>query len=196
VLPEIASLDERMAEGGDWMAWHEEIAQLHQKATTQDEYLILLRAHSILGILADTVFDENTARRIKEAHRAEYLNFLNKEAIEGDLINPALLDRITAREVMEGRLAADDGFRQLAAAGGQVLGDAIPATAELPRKGNWVAAAFAGAAALLWALSVRPLGQSALWLVAVGIVVGWFFNHREIIRARQSAQLERASRGY
>ncbi len=196
MLPEIASLDERMAKGGDWMEWRDEIAQLHQRATTQKEYMILLRGHAILGILADKVFDEETARRIKDLHQAEYLSFLSKEATEGDLVNPALLDRITEREVMEGRLAADDEYRQFAAAGGQVLGDAIPTTSNLPRRGNWIALAFAGAAVALWALSVKPLGLSALWLIAVGIAVGWFLNNREISRVKQSVQLDRANRGY
>lgn len=197
MLPEIASLDERMAQGGDWMQWREEIASLHQRATTQEEYVTLLRAHSILGLLADQVYDEGTASEIKKIHHAEYLNFLNKEAIEGgDLINPAMLARITEREVEAGRLDPDDDFRQLAAAGGQVIGDSTYTTAKPARRGNWVLLAFAVLAVILWALSVRPLGLSALWLIAVGFVIGTIVNNREMTRIKHMAEIERARRGY
>ena len=197
MLPEIASLDERMAQGGDWMEWREEIADLHQRATTQEEYVTLLRAHSILGLLADQVYDDHTAREIKKVHHAEYLNFLNKEAIEGgDLINPAMLARITEREVEAGRLDPDDDFRKLAAAGGQVLGDSTYTTAKPARRGNWVTLAFAVVAVVLWALSIEPLGISALWLIAVGFAVGWFVNDREMTQVKHTAEVERARRGY
>src|SRR5699024_7176040 len=88
MLPEIASLDERMAQGGDWMKWREEIAELHQRATTQEEYVKLLNAHFILGHLIDEVYDQETADKIRPVHSGEYKLFLNKEAMEnGDLIN-------------------------------------------------------------------------------------------------------------
>lgn len=197
MLPEIASLDERMAQGGDWMEWREEIANLHQRATTQEEYLTLLRAHSILGLLADEVYDEHTAREIKKVHHAEYLNFLNKEAIEGgDLINPAMLARITEREVEAGRLAPDSDFRQFAAAGGQVIGDSTYTTANPARRGNWVLAAFVVLAVILWALSVRPFGFSALWLIVVGFIAGTVVNNREATQIKHKAEVERARRGY
>lgn len=197
MLPEIASLDERMAQGGDWMKWREEIADLHKRATTQEEYLTLLRAHSILGLLADDVYDEDNAREIKKIHHAEYLNFLSKEAIEGgDLINPAMLARITEREVEAGRLAPDDDFRQFAAAGGQVIGDSTYTTAKPARRGNWVLAAFAVMAVILWALSVHPFGFSALWLIAVGFIAGTIVNNREATQIKHKAEVERARRGY
>ena len=197
MLPEIASLDERMAKGGDWMEWREEIAELHQQAKTQEEYVTLLCAHSILGLLADQVMDQKTAREIKKIHHAEYLTFLNKEAIEGgDLINPAMLARITEREVEAGRLDTDDDFRQLAAAGGQVLGDSTYTTAKSARRGNRVTLAFAVIAVILWALSVHPFGFSALWLIAVGFVAGTIVNNREMTQIKHTAELERARRGY
>ena len=185
-----------MANGGDWMEWREEISHLHQRATEQDEYVTLLRAHSILGILADEVYDEGIAREVKKIHRAEYLNFLNKEAIDGDLINPAMLARITKREVEAGRLDQDDDFRQLAAAGGQVLGDSSYTTAKSGRLGNWLTLAFAVIAVMLWALSVHPFGFSALWLIAVGFLVGTIINSREMTAIKHKAELERARRGY
>src|SRR3546814_9327403 len=76
-----------------------------------------------------------------------------------------MLARITEREVEAGRMAPDDDFRQLAAAGGQVLGDSTYTTAKPARRGNWVTMAFAVVAVVLWALSIEPLGISALWLI-------------------------------
>src|SRR4051794_33151400 len=43
--PKIATLQERMANGGDWMAFHDEIVRLHNDARTQEEYITLLEAH-------------------------------------------------------------------------------------------------------------------------------------------------------
>ena len=196
MLPEIASLYERMSKGGDWMEWRQEIAELHQQATTQEEYVALLSAHSILGLLADQVYDHDTAREIKKIHNGEYQNFLNKEAIEGgNLINPAMLARIIEREVEAGRLDPDDDYRELAAAG-QILGDTAYTTAKPARRGIWVTLAFALIAVVLWALSVHPFGFSALWLIAVGFVAGTFVNNREMTQIKHMVELERARRGY
>ena len=179
------------------MAFREEISFLHERATTQEEYVTLLRAHSILGVLVDDVYDKQVASEIRKVHRAEYLVFLNKEALEdGETINPAMLARITEREVEAGRLAPDDDFRQLAAAGGRVLGDSANATAKRARSGDWVAVVFAIAAVVLWALSIHPLGISALWLIPAGLVVGWFANDREATQIKHRAEVARARRGY
>ena len=125
MLPEIASLHERMAQGGDWMNWREKIADLHQRATTQDEYVVLLRAHSILGRLIDEVYDEQAAEKIRPIHSGEYKLFLNKEAMgNGELINPAILDMITGLvtilrrsperlELAEGDRRDDEVFRRV-----------------------------------------------------------------------------------
>ena len=197
MLPEIASLDGRMAQGGDWMEWREEIVRLHQRATTQGEYVTLLRAHSILGHLLDEVYDQQTAEKLRPIHEGEYKLFLNKEAMgNGERINPAVLDLITAREVEAGRMHPDDEFRQLAAAGGQVLGDSSYLDAKPERHGKWVTSAFAVIAVVFWALSVHPFGFSAFWLVAIGLVVGYIVNNREMTRIKHRAEVERARQGY
>lgn len=197
MLPDIASLDERMAKGGDWFQFRDEIAALHDRATTQDEYVTLLNAYSNLGHLIEKVFDEERAEKIRAAHTAEYKLFLNKEALEnGERINPALLAIITAREVEAGRMDPNDNLRKLAEAGGQVLGDTSYLDAKPPRRGNWATLAIAMVAVILWAFSVRPLGFSALWLIAVGFVVGWFINDQEMKQINHRAEVERARRGY
>lgn len=186
-----------MAEGGDWMEWREEIAALHQRATTQEEYVKLLHAHFVLGHLIEQVYDEQTAAKIRPIHNGEYKLFLNREAMgDGERINPAVLDAITAREVEAGRMDHNDDFRELAAAGGKVLGDSSYLDAKPARRGNWITLGFAVLAVVLWALSIRPLGVSALWLVAVGFAVGWFVNDREMAQIKHNAKLQRARRGY
>ena len=159
--------------------------------------MTLLRAHSILGHLIDEVYDAETAQKLHPVHRGEYLIFLNKEAMEnGERINPAVLDFITAREVDAGRMEPDDDFRELAAAGGQVLGDSSYLDTKPKRQGNWVTLAFAVVAIVLWVLSVRLFGLSALWLIVVGFLAGTIVNNREMTQIKHRAQVERARRGY
>ena len=179
------------------MAFRTEIAELHKRATTQEEYVELLHAHSLLGHLIDEVYDADTAAKIHAAHQAEYRLFLNTEALEnGEQINPAMLAQITAREVDAGRLEPDDDLRRMATAGSQVLGDSSYLDGKPARRGNWATAAIAALALILWALSIRPLGVSALWLIAVGFIVGWFINDREMKAIKHRAELERSRRGY
>lgn len=195
--PRIATLAERMSAGGDWMEFREEIAELHALAATQGEFIELLQAHAILGLLADHAFDEETAAKIKNVHQAEYLNFLSHEAMEGgDLVNPAMLAHIVEREVEAGRLDPDDDYRQFALAGKQVLGDAAYINARPSRMGNWVALIFAIVAVALWALSIRPFEISALWLIVIGLIAGTIINSRESTQISHAAELARAKRGY
>ena len=197
MLPEIASLDGRMSRGGDWMKWRDEIANLYRRAQTQEEYVTLLRAHSILGSLAEQVYDQDTFRKIKDVHYGEYLSYLNKEASEnGDQINPAMLARISEREVAAGRLGPEDDFRQFASAGGRVLGDTAHTSIKSARPGDRVTLAFSVLALILWALSVHPFGISALWVIPLAFVAGAIANVREMKQIKQIARLERARRGY
>lgn len=197
MLPEIASLDERMAQGGDWMAFREEIADLHQKATTQDEYLTLLRAHSILGHLADEVYATDIAAEIKNVHRAEYMNFLNKEACEANgIINPAMLGKIVEREIHLGRLDENDDYAQFARAGGQVLGDSTYSSSNPSRNGTWFTLGVCVVAVVLWLASIKPFGFSPLWLIFFGFAAGWWINEREATKIKHETEIDRARRGY
>ena len=54
--PEIASLHERMKQGGDWRAFRDEIVALHAAATTEEEYVTLLEAHRALVATAAAGF--------------------------------------------------------------------------------------------------------------------------------------------
>lgn len=190
--PEIASLQERMAQGGDWRAFQQEIERLHKDARTQDEYVALLEAHRNLIAVAEHCFPADTAAEIQKIGESEYKLFLNIEAMEGDLINPTMLDRITAREVAAGRLAPDDEFRKLAEAGGSVLGDS--GDRHYDRKaGDRVGMAGLALGALAFFLISRTLG---VIVIIAGMGAGWFINEKRKKQALAGAQLDRLERGY
>lgn len=190
--PEIASLHERIAQGGDWRAYQQEIARLNKEARTQEEYVAILEAHRNLIAVAKHCFPPDTAAKIQLVGEGEYKLFLNVEAMEGDLINPAMLDKITAREVDAGRLAADDEFRKLAEAGGSVMGDS--ADMRYDRKlGDWIGIAGVVLGAVAFFGVNKALG---VIIFVAGMGAGWFINERRKRRALEGAQLDRIARGY
>lgn len=190
--PEIASLHDRMSQGGDWRTFQQEIGRLHKEARTQDEYVTLLDAHRILVAVAEDCFDPETCAEVRKIAASEYKTFLLAEAMEGDLVNPVLLDRITAREVESGRLAPDDDLRHLASAGGSTLGDA--ANMRYDRKlGDRIG--------LVGAVVGLALGFLASWVVGGVVIVaslglGWWINEGRRREALRHAQGERTARGY
>lgn len=99
--PEIASLHERMGQGGDWRAFREEIVALHAEASTEEEYVTLLEAHRNLVAVGEFAFDEETYNKIRPIAAAEYKMFLNIEAMEDGEINPVLLERIILRSCLK-----------------------------------------------------------------------------------------------
>lgn len=175
--PQIASLHDRMAKGGDWRSLRDEIAALHETATTEQEYVTLLEVHRNLVAVGQYAFDKETYAKLPPNTAAEYRMFLNREAMEDGLINPVLLERITRREVEAGRLAPDDELRKLAVAGASVLGDSKEVTAHRCRKGDWFFYGVVIAAGLSVGLAFVPL--SPLWLILPGLVAGWYLNERE-----------------
>ena len=180
--PDIASLKERMAKGGDWRAFRDEIAALHEKASTVDEYVALLEAHKNLVSVGKFAFDEETYAKLLPIAVAEYRMFLNKEAMDGGLINPTSLERITRREVEAGRLDPDDDFRKLSVAGAAVLGDSAALTTHHCRRGNWF---FYGVvAATILSAGLPLISMSPFWLLLVGLFGGWYINERERKRSQ------------
>jgi len=188
--PEIASLHERMGQGGDWKACRDEIATLHAEATTEEEYMTLLEAHEKLVAVGKFAYDEETYAKLLPIAAAEYRLFLNKEAMEDGLINPVLLERVTRREVEAGRLYPDDNFRELAVAGASVLGDSAELTAHKCKQGDWFFYGMAAAATLSAGLALIPL--SPLWLIPLGFLVGWFLNERERKRIKETIAARRS----
>lgn len=184
---EIASLHERMKHGGDWRAFRDEIASLHAAATTEEEYVILLEAHHNLIAVGKFAYDEETYAKLLPIAAAEYRMFLCKESMEDGVMKPVLLERVTRREVEAGRLAPDDDFRMLAAAGASVLADSAE-KGHRCKQGDYF---FYGTAiAAILAFGFAQISVSPLWLIALGLFVGWFFNERE--RKRIKREVRRA----
>lgn len=180
--PEIASLHERIAQGGDWRTFRDEIAALHVGATTEEEHVSLLEAHRKLVAVAKFAYDEETYANLFPITAAEYRMFLNKEAMQDGLINPVLLERVTRREVEAGRLDPDDELRKLAIAGASVLGDSAEITAHRCKHGDWFFYGMTTAAILSAGLALTS--WSPLWLIALGLLVGWHLNERERKRSQ------------
>jgi hypothetical protein len=172
--PEIASLHERIAQGGDWRTFRDEIAALHVGATTEEEHVSLLEAHRKLVAVAKFAYDEETYANLFPITAVEYRMFLNKEAMQDGLINPVLLERVTRREVEAGRLDPDDELRKLAIAGASVLGDSAEITAHRCKHGDWFFYGMTTAAILSAGLALTS--WSPLWLIALGLLVGWHLN--------------------
>jgi hypothetical protein len=181
--PEIASLHERMKQGGHWRAFRDEIASLHAAAKTEEEYVTLLEAHHNLIAVGKYAYDEETYAKLLPIAKAEYKAFLNKESMEDDEINPVILERVTRREVEAGRLAPDDPLRKLAIAGSAVLGDTAGSRAHHCYHGTYFFTGMAAAAVL--AFGFARIEVSPLWLIALGLLVGWFLNHREHKRIKR-----------
>jgi hypothetical protein len=192
VNAEIATLHERMAQGGNWREFQQEIARLHKEARTQEEYVTVLEAHRNLMAVAEHCFPADQCAEIRKIGEAEYKLFLNVEAMEGDMINPVMLDRITAREVAAGRMYAEEAFRKLAEAGGAVLGDS--ARHEYDRRlGNNIAIAGIVVGALAFFLISIGVG---IVIFAAGMMGGWVVNEQRKKKAIETVQLDRSARGY
>lgn len=175
--PEIASIHDRMAKGGDWSAFRDEIAALHAEAITEEEHVTLLDAHRNLVSVAKFAFDEETYKKLLPIAESEYRTFLSSEATEDGSINPLLMERITRREVEAGRLHPEDSLRKLAVAGATVLGDTVALDAHRCKQGDWFFYGMAAAAVL--SVGLARASVSPLWLVAVGLAAGWALNEQE-----------------
>ncbi len=190
--PEIASLHDRIAQGGDWRSFRDEIAALHEKPNTEEEYVSLLEAHSKLVAVAKFAYDHETYSKLLPIIATEYLMFLNKEAMQGESISPLLLERVTGREVEAGRLAPDDPLRKLAVAGASVLRDSAEITSHRCKRGDWFFYGV-GASAILSTL-LALISWSPLWLIALGLIVGWYVNERERTKIKIGALHESKAR--
>lgn len=174
---EIATIHERMLQGGDWRVFQQEISDLHAQAATEEEYVTLMEAHRNLVLVGEVAYDAETYAKLLPIAESEYLTFLSAESMEDDVVNPVHLERITRREVEAGRLSPDHPLRELAVDSAVVLGDSAELTAHACRNGNWFFYGMAIAGALAFLL--RDVSVSPLWLALVGLIVGWFLNERE-----------------
>lgn len=188
--PEIASIHDRMAKGGNWRDFRDEIAFLHEQATTEEEYVTLLEAHHNLVLVGQTTYDPETWARLRALAKGEYKLFLAIESTEHGNINPVLLERVTRREVEAGRLDANDDARLMAVAGAKILGDSAELTTSRKRYGDWFFYGMVAAVALAYGL--QKIHQPVSWLIAVAFVVGWFINELEQRRIKREISALRA----
>lgn len=186
----IATLHARMAEGGNWLAFRDEISSLYPEATTEEECLTLLEAYDRLVAVGPDSFDADTWARLLPATRGEYKLFLNMESMEGGMVNPVLLERVTRREVEAGRMSPEDGLRKLAISGAAVLGDSAEVTAHDCKRGDWLFFGAVGAVALEFGF--QKAGISHLWIIAVALLAGWFINDRSRRRIKRDIEVRRA----
>ena len=175
---QIASLHDRMMQGGDWKEWRDEIAALHGQAKTQEEFVVLLGSFINLIAVGPAAYDQSTWERVLPVAMSKYKAFLNAEACEGgSQMNPLLLKQIVEREIAAGRLHSDDDYAQFAIAGGNVLGDASDLIHPPPRPGDWLAGGLAIGGILLWIAGVASpyhlFGSSRVGSSLAGFPIIW-----------------------
>jgi hypothetical protein len=163
-----------MALGGDWKGFRDEIVELHRETTSEEERVALLKAFHELTMVGHDAFDEDTWDQLNPLARTDYLLLLNSEAMEDGVINPRQLDRVTLREVASGRMAADDAFRRLAAAAGEVIGDS--ANIRAPRRAYGTAIFIVSVVVAIGVGLFTTVSWRALWVIPIGLFVGTLLN--------------------
>jgi len=111
---EVATLRERMSQGGDWRVFRDEIAALHAQDNTEAEYVALIEAHGDVMAMADKEGSGEAGFLIVRGLYEQYEVFLEKEATEDGDINPVWLERVTRREINAGRLDPESVIRKFA----------------------------------------------------------------------------------
>ena len=127
--PQVASVarDMMTRKPADWSevrTLRDRIVAAHSSATTEADSVAMLFSFTALmdHVEQSDLLDEPGLKQLAGLRRADYLMMLNVEASQNGIVDPDALNEVTAREVEVGRLAADDEFRRLAAAGAAVLG--------------------------------------------------------------------------
>ena len=113
----------------DVMKIREEIHENYKHATTARERNFLLDIlNAVMDVFERNISSPDDLETFRKTRQQDYRLLLITEAVIGEHISPELIDAVTRREVAAGRMAPDDDFRQLAAAGGMLL--ASPSHAE------------------------------------------------------------------
>lgn len=119
----------------DWSearALRDRIVAAHRSAECEADRVAMLFSFQALmdHVEQSEMLDESGLRQLAGLRRADYLMMLNLEALRDGNVDPDALDNVTAREVEAGRLAPNDEFRRLAAAGASLLGRRPAATSK------------------------------------------------------------------
>ena len=112
----------------DWREAREDIHAAHENATTEAQRVLCLGLHKAVF---DAVERDDGAiipggiEDFRRTREQDYNLLLIKEAMIGRTdgqIDPTMMKRITDREVIAGRMAADDELHKLSVAGAEILG--------------------------------------------------------------------------
>jgi len=195
VNKEISTLQIRMAQGGDWKLFRDEISNLIDVAESQEEYISLLQAYANLIAVGPSCYDEETWEKMHPITQGEYKFFLIKESSNSEgIIDPRVMKYVCEREISSGRMDPDDSFYELAISG-QTIGDPSTSSRSLKRAGNRIAIGFTISAILFWVLGFRE-PVSPLWLILAGMILGTVVNSREQAQAKSLEKERRVRRGY
>jgi hypothetical protein len=105
----------------DFLKIRDEIFENYERATTTHERNALLDIRNAIMDNFERSISSDDLEAFKKVRQQEYRLLLITEAVSGEYISPKAIDAVTRREVAAGRMAPDDEFRQLAAAGGAIL---------------------------------------------------------------------------
>lgn len=125
--PKLTDLITRMQskEPFDARGVQREISALWDELDVEEDRVTLLAVHkSVMDLIERSAGISGEAlKRFQGAREGEYRLFLMKEAmLDDENVDPAELDRITAREVAAGRMSAESEYREFARTAEAVLG--------------------------------------------------------------------------
>lgn len=131
--PMLADFVDRLQSGQsfDALAVQREMSALWDDMQTEEDRVSFLGVHRAVMDLVERSgsLSNEQLKTFQGAREAEYRLFLTREAMNGgENVDPSTLDRITAREVAQGRMSQSSDFRSLAKAAGAVLGQSPPRT--------------------------------------------------------------------
>jgi hypothetical protein len=106
-------------------AFRDELVELNQSAAKSDEEQNAL-AFAFTSLMNRTetegLISPDAIENFRNLRKSDYLMLMIVQATTDGMIDPDRLEYVTAREVEQGRLAADDDFRQHAMTGAATLG--------------------------------------------------------------------------
>ena len=139
--PHLAEFMSRIQSGESFnaSAAQKEMSRLWGEMTTEPDRVMFLGVHRAVMDLVERTggLTGDALRRFQDIRESEYRLFLMQEAmLDGDNVDPGELDRVTAREVIDGRMTPDNDYREFARAAGAVMGS------PKPRKAGWLGKLF------------------------------------------------------
>ncbi|MCA0368990.1 MAG: hypothetical protein LCH57_13175 [Proteobacteria bacterium] len=120
-------------------AVQKEMSRLWGEMITEPDRVMFLGVHRAVMDLVERTggLTGDALRRFQDIRESEYRLFLMQEAmLDGDNVDPGELDRVTAREVVDGRMAPDNDYWEFARSAVAVMGS------PKPRETGWLGKLF------------------------------------------------------